>query len=145
MPKGDFEPNELTPAIGRARIVTSLAPSGKEFAEGVALKQSEIRYANVIAIYRATGYVYFTDSTRIAPYVFSDGLGQTLLSFGSSHLTGDASGRLLVYVSDTGAVHVLATGMRFANRVGTSKDGRHALVASSSSYVIYKLRAVMQI
>lgn len=131
-----------TPAFGRARIVASFAPSEKTYALGDALKQSEIRYANDVAIDRATGFVYFTDSTRIAPYVFSDRLGQTLLSFGSSHLTGDASGRLLVYIPDAEAVHVLATGIRFANGVGISQDGQHALVVSSSSYAIYKVPTV---
>jgi sugar lactone lactonase YvrE len=60
-------------------------------------------------------------------------------SYGTSHLAGDATGRLLVYVPATGECHVLATGIPFANGVGVSKDGSHVIVASTSSYTLFKV------
>lgn len=49
---------------------------------------------------------------------------------------------MLVYVPSTGDCHVLATGIRFANGVGVSKDGRHIYVASTSTYKIFKVPTV---
>lgn len=63
-------------------------------------------------------------------------------SYGSSHLTGDASGRLLVYVPSSGETHVLVTGIPFANGVGIAKDGMHVIFASTTTYSLRKFATV---
>lgn len=72
-----LDANESTPSIGRARIVASIAPSDPRLALSEEhLSTAEIRYANDVAVDAATGNVYFTDATRIAPIVLTDRVGQ---------------------------------------------------------------------
>lgn len=125
---------------GKTRIVASLAPSNIRGAtSNKSLDETEIRYANDIAVDPITGNVYFTDSTRIAPSVTSTRLGDTLLSFGDSALTGDATGRLLMYVPSSGETHVLVTGIPFANGVGVTPDGAYLVFASTTTYSLRKV------
>lgn len=134
-------PNSSSPHDAAPRIVSSLAPS--DLLNAVteeALDRHEIRFANDIAIDHESGNVYFTDATRIAPARSTDRHeGGTFISFGTSHLAGEASGRVLCYVPSTGETHVLATGIRFANGVALSKDRTHLIVVATSSYVLYKV------
>lgn len=126
---------------GKTRIVASLAPPAnlQSASSNETLDQTEIRYANDVAVDPTTGNVYFTDSTRIAPRVTSARLGDTLLSFGDSALTGDATGRLLMYSPTSGETHVLVTGIPFANGVGVMKGGSHILFVSTTTYSVYKV------
>lgn len=119
-------------------LVASLAPShGLRAAGGeAALDEAEIRYCNDVAVDSATGLVYFSDSSRIAPLVGSERLGDTLVSYGSSHLSGDATGRLLVYDPESEETSVLVTGIPFANGVAVTKDGKHVLVVSTTTYSV---------
>lgn len=72
--------NESIPAIGKARIVAAMAPSDPQLiASKEGLSTAEIRYANDVSIDASTGNVYFTDSTRVAPIVLSDRIGQVCL------------------------------------------------------------------
>jgi sugar lactone lactonase YvrE len=123
-----------------ARIVATTAPSERKFAaaEGF-LDDSEIRFADDIVIDPVSGFVYFTDATRIAPVVSSGRRGDTMNSFITSHLSGEASGRVLCYVPSTGATYVLARSLRFANGIGLSSDRTHLIVAATSSYELYKV------
>ena len=51
-------------------------------------------------------------------------------------MSGDATGRLLVYNPDNGVTNVMVVGIPFANGVGVSEDGKHVVFASTSSYSI---------
>lgn len=82
----------VAPGARDARIVASIAPSDLSAAnDDDGLDKTEIRYCNDVAVDDATGLVYFTDSTRIAPSVGTDRRGDTLrvrrLRYGShSHM-----------------------------------------------------------
>jgi hypothetical protein len=123
-----------------ARIVATTAPSERNFViTEESLNDSEIRFADDIVIDPVSGFVYFTDATQIAPVVSSSRRGDTMNSFITSHLSGEASGRVLCYVPSTGETYVLARGLRFANGIGLSSDRAHLVVAATSSYVLYKV------
>jgi sugar lactone lactonase YvrE len=125
---------------GSARIVSTMAPSDVELAVSEnSLDMTEIRYADDLVVDPATDFVYFTDATHVAPTVGTSRKADTLNSFITAHLSGDATGRVLCYVPRTGATYVLATGIHFANGIGLSRDGSHLIVASTSSYVLYKI------
>lgn len=134
-------PNSSSEQSNDVRIVSALAPSDlSNAASSSALDDHEIRYANDIAVDHESGVVYFTDATRIAPTSSTDRRDAGLMiAFGTSHLSGEASGRVLCYVPDTGKTYVLATNIRFANGIALSKDRTHLIVASTSSYVLYKV------
>ncbi len=131
----------LAPRNGTAfdtpRLVSTLAPSSLDAAVGEAdLDRAEIRYCNDIAVDRRTGLVYFTDSTKIAPVVSTTRRGDTFYSYASCQLSGDASGRLLVYDPTDGSTHVLVTDIPFANGVGVSADGKSVIFASTATYTV---------
>lgn len=124
--------SETTPLL-----VASMAPADyAASASASALDAAEIRYCNDVAVDDATGLVYFSDSSRIAPTVSSQRHGDTFRSYGDSHLSGDATGRLLVYDPATAGAHVLVTGIPFANGVTVSSDGASVLVVSTTSYSV---------
>jgi len=120
------------------QIVAAHAPSSvfDSLDSDSALDAAEIRYCNDIAIDYDTGLVYFTDSTRVAPSVTTTRRGDTFNSFSSSFLSGDATGRLLVYNPDTRDTHVLVTEIPFANGVGVNKYSKRVIFASTSSYSV---------
>lgn len=123
-----------------AMIVSSMAPSHlSAAATDQALAESEIRYADDVAVAGDTGFIYFTDATKVAPIVGTDRRGDTFRSWATSHLSGEASGRVLCYVPDTGETIVVATGLRFANGIGVSRDGSHLIVAATSSYKLVRM------
>jgi hypothetical protein len=125
---------------GSPRIVSAMAPSDVSFAANEkTLDDTEIRYADDLVIDPETDFVYFTDATKVAPTVGTSRRADTLNSFITAHLSGDASGRVLCYVPRTGATYVLAKGIRFANGIGLSQDRSHLIVAATSSYVLYKI------
>lgn len=125
------------------RLAAVRAPSALSHAQGEEdLDDSEIRYCNDIAVDFRTGFVYFTESTKIAPPVYSTRRGDTFRSYAASHLTADASGRLLVYDPHTHVTHVLVTGIPFANGVGVSGDGKRVIFASTSSYTVNSVEAL---
>lgn len=118
-------------------LVASRAPSSLGLAVGdESLDFAEIRYCNDVAVDHRTGYVYFTDSSKIAPTVSTQRRGDTFRSYTTSHMTSDATGRLLVYDPHSATTHVLVTGIPFANGVGVSPDGDRVYFVSTSSYSV---------
>ena len=64
--------------FGTPRLVSARAPSALNLAFGEeALDEVEIRYCNDVAVDARTGFVYFTESTKIAPIVYSNRRGDT--------------------------------------------------------------------
>lgn len=93
-----------------------------------------IRYANDVDVDPRTGYIYFTDSTDIAPSAIRKGNAVLYDTLGASiHdlLRGRRTGRLLRYDPASRKTIEIANDMWFANGVSLSRDGSQILVCET--------------
>lgn len=97
---------------------------------------SAIQYANDLDI-TASGLIYFSDACVIPPARLETGKYDTLGASIASYLQGP-TGRLLSYNPDSGATHVVATGLWFANGVALSSDESFVAVAATFSARLYR-------
>jgi len=97
---------------------------------------SLIYYADDLDI-GASGLVYFSDAAAMGPARSTDGRYDTLGAAKAAFVQGP-TGRLLTYDPATGATHVLATGLWFANGVALAADESFVVVGSTFSARLYR-------
>ena len=93
---------------------------------------SPINYADDLDIGPRTGHVYFSDASDVK----SDrdvilGLWDYMYASKVEGVRGKRTGRLLRYKPETGEVHILVTGVAFANGVAVNKDETYVLYSST--------------
>eukprot|EP00951_Prasinocladus_malaysianus_P012288 scaffold91522_cov44-Prasinocladus_malaysianus.AAC.1 len=84
------------------------------------------------------GMVYFTDAAKISPAERQLNGNYDLLRTSKASFLQGPTGRLLSYNPTTGEIHVLATGLWFANGVALSADESFIVVASTMSSRLFR-------
>ena len=97
-----------------------------------------LHYANDLDVCPKTGKVYFTASTEQSVALNPEGYYDTMRSFILNLLRGDASGRVLSYDRDTGAVELVQDDIWFANGVAVSADGSFVYYCETSQFRVLR-------